>query len=766
MSTYRYKISMSYYNTLNSKTIDIRVESIKSFCIEKDYDKMNMPIAFMELVLDKNLVDDIILNAKDNLFNIFVYNFADEGDQYSKKVFQGQFTYFLQDDINYNKDLDYTEAEKELNDGIERNDKYRTILLGLMMKSNLDDNKKVVNDIAYNTSMVNIVAAITSDISILIEPFAYNNTIEQLIIPPLETLSKALEYLNKISVFYDTKYRFFLDYDIAYLLSSSGDAVKKSDEKYSSILIDIRNVISEDAFEEGMKEDEEQDCYVIPISTTDTVYQTNNITDKDFNNIQAILDSSKKQTETKSSKVKSTVSRLLSAAKKINTAVKSVQKQFANVGNTLTKMKYDIAEDVETALDTNVEIAGVVVKIENVFSQPGISTVIKNEALKDIISISKDVETVSKQIEMLPNQYESMRDKVFNNVCNAGSFDSYVNGVEAINIPDNLGGMNRLLNNVTTQTKSNKNDVDTILSPVSDKYRQINTKIDRIITLINGLPDKIESSTGGSGSSSSGDSSGSTSIDVSEAKTYIAQLEALKSPITSCADRMDENVNTISTMNTMCDTTVTLCGNSITDISATPNILKDEFQGSGAITVSGLASSVNSSATKAASEQQEKLNKISIKGFSDIGKAQLDRLTSMGDSFLDAIRTGIDGISDISNIGSTGVTEVVVDVDVNGSEASKDKAKLIRVPNDNANLIKQLKSEIELSTARLVINKNGLDSLIISPNKEYTVKNYDTHSKRNGKFLLSNKKEVFIREDDTFIMNTILTLRQIPNSSK
>ena len=42
---------------------------------------------------------------------------------------------------------------------------------------------------------------------------------EQLIIPPLETVSKALEYLNRMSAFYDTKFRYFLDYDTGYLLS-------------------------------------------------------------------------------------------------------------------------------------------------------------------------------------------------------------------------------------------------------------------------------------------------------------------------------------------------------------------------------------------------------------------------------------------------------------------------------------------------------------------------------------------------------------------
>ena len=761
MSRYRYKFSMSYLDVKSSQETPIRVECIKSICVEHDYDNKNMPIMLMDLTLDKNLVDDIILNAKNNMFNIFSYRYSVAGDQYAERNFQGQFVYFLQEDINYNKDIDYSSTETEANGGIERNDQYRNITIGLMLKKNLDDNKHSVNDIVYNTTMINIVAAETANFEILIEPFTYNNVIEQLVIPPTETISKLLNHLNNVSVFYDTKYRFFMDYDTAYLLSSSGDPVKRQNEKYSSVVIDIRNITASDAFEEGMKEDNTQNCYVIPISTKDSSYVTNNVTDKDFNNIKAILDSSKKQADLKSSSVMNVITRFTNAAKTINRAVSSVTSKISNVGNELNRMKYELVDDAETALETSVTIKDVTVKLDNIFSRPGISVDNKNQALKDILEIYHEAEDISNRIQYLPDQYENIRDKVFENVCNAGSFGSYVNGVDYINYSDNIGGLNRLYKNVTEGGAQNKVSIEEIFDPVSTKYNDMEDRINRIIELIRGLPDQVMPE----GSSSGGSEGGETAepIDVSDAKELIPELEALKPPVRECAKRLEANTTLLKSYPDMCQSTATKCNVGIEEIINTPNVLKEEYTGSSA----GSYTSVYSTASAAEkyNETKEKLATASIKGFSDFGQAQLDRLNNMGNSILKDIKNGIDAIGDLTNLGSTGVTEVEVKIDVNSDEYGQEKVKLIRVPNDNANLLKQMKSELELSAAKLIVNKNDLDSSVLTPNKEYTVRNYDTRSDKNGKFLLSNKKEIYLREDDTFILNTILIFRQIPNST-
>ena len=53
------------------------------------------------------------------------------------------------------------------------------------------------------------------------------------------TVSTALAELNKKYNFYDTHYRFFMDFDYTYLLSTSAKTIKARGEVYSDIIINI-----------------------------------------------------------------------------------------------------------------------------------------------------------------------------------------------------------------------------------------------------------------------------------------------------------------------------------------------------------------------------------------------------------------------------------------------------------------------------------------------------------------------------------------------
>lgn len=757
MSKYKYRVSMSYLDVASSTETSIRVECIRTIIIDRDYDNTNMPILMMTLKLDKNLVDDIILNAKNNVFNIFMYKFSETGDKYAEKVFQGQFVYFLNEDLNYNKDLDYNNEEAAANQGMIRKDKYRDITVGLMMKKNLDDNKKVVNDIYKNTSMINIVSAVTSELNILIEPFTYDNIISELVVPPLDTISQALKKLNEISVFYDTKYRYFLDFDTAYLLSSAGNPIPKRGEQYNSIYIDIRNITTNNAFEEGMCV--EDGHYLIPISTLDSKYTANNVTDKEFNNLKAILDASKDQVEKHKNSLMGTVNSLKNAAKKINNAVNGLQSKLSNIGNDLNTMKSEIIEDAESALETSISIYDVTVKIDKIFSDPGISVDVKNETLKDMYEAYSRIEQTIESIQHIPSEYDSIRDKVFNNFVNASDFGNYINGVEPINMTDNTTALKKLYTSVKDESNKNISVVEEILAPAANRYTTMVDDIDTIIKCIRDLPDSIESAdSGGSG----GEGETTTSIDVSAAKKYIVELEALKPSVSECAERMSKNTDNIRAIPKDCAKTAENANFGIDELIATHNTLKDEFKGT---SIANSSSLIVSSATKEIKKKKEENAKLVVTGFRDFGKQSIDKFTNLGKSIVTDITSVVENAKDISSILSSGIPEVDLDINVNKSDFSKEKFKFIRLPNDNANLLKQMKYDLELSAYRLVINKNDLDSLVTTPNKEYYIKNYDTHSDKDGKFLLARKKEIFIREDDTFTLNTILELKKIPENN-
>ena len=108
--------------------------------------------------------------------------------------------------------------------------------------------------------MINSVGSFLQGVPLLIEPFNYNEKIDQLIVPPKDSLMKTVEYFNKIKVFYDTSYRFYIEPKCVYLISSSGKPVAKKGEKYDTCLFNIRSITDPASARPGMIEDNTNKC--------------------------------------------------------------------------------------------------------------------------------------------------------------------------------------------------------------------------------------------------------------------------------------------------------------------------------------------------------------------------------------------------------------------------------------------------------------------------------------------------------------------------
>ena len=57
---------------------------------------------------------------------------------------------------------------------------------------------------------------------ILVEPLINNTQIENITVPPVDSVMKYLAYLNSKYNFYNDQYMFFIDIDKTYLKSNSG----------------------------------------------------------------------------------------------------------------------------------------------------------------------------------------------------------------------------------------------------------------------------------------------------------------------------------------------------------------------------------------------------------------------------------------------------------------------------------------------------------------------------------------------------------------
>ena len=284
--SYKYKIEMYYVNTINNTTSLIKNESLKSLIIDHNYDKNSMPIIYANIVLDRALIDNMILNIDKNYIILALYKYDELMDHVLDiECFRDTFTYFLPDDVNKNNDLDYNETTNEQNLG----DTYKCISLGLLSIKHINNNKRCVEANLKNTSMAHIVKYCTSHFdNLLIEPFNYNDTFDQLIIPPQDSIRKTLEYLNNYRVFYKTPFRYYQDFSCTYIISSSGIAIPRKNDKYNSIIFDINELSSIYANDPGMELNKSREHYKVPVNYLDTNVYDNSISNKSKNAIKGI----------------------------------------------------------------------------------------------------------------------------------------------------------------------------------------------------------------------------------------------------------------------------------------------------------------------------------------------------------------------------------------------------------------------------------------------------------------------------------------------
>ena len=99
---------------------------------------------------------------------------------------------------------------------------------------------------------------------------------------------------------------------------------------------------------------------------------------------------------------------------------------------------------------------------------------------------------------------------------------------------------------------------------------------------------------------------------------------------------------------------------------------------------------------------------------------------------------------------------------INQSKLSDDKTEIIRTPSSNPNLIQNIVAANNQSGAYITLNKVDVDVSIFTPNKRYTIKNFDGHEDRDGDFILTRKRDLFYFESENrFTGNAMLEFRQV-----
>lgn len=254
--------------------------NIRSIVIDSDYKNMNMPMVFLTLSIDRRLIDIMIKNQNvaSVVFNIkrCVTN-SDMPDLFTDYI-NDEFIYFVANDINKNDEYDYGGNNED------REDLFKIISIGLLSLKHINKNKRLINGI-FSGSLSSMMHYITEDLDILIEPPVNNDMLENLVIPPMNSVAKYLEYLNSVKVFYDTQYRFFIGFDCAYLISSSGDGIEEEKESINNVIITIKNSYDESSKIQGMITNETQSVYEIQADAQDCELSDNYLNEKSYSKL-------------------------------------------------------------------------------------------------------------------------------------------------------------------------------------------------------------------------------------------------------------------------------------------------------------------------------------------------------------------------------------------------------------------------------------------------------------------------------------------------
>ena len=274
---YKYTANLTYI--LDNKVYDIETTSIRTIAIDYDYDKMNMPMIFMTLGIYKSLANIMILNQNTGHFILDIKRCISNSDMPGlyRDYISDKFIYFITGDIDVDDTVEISEDAP---------DDDTTVTLGLLSLDHVNKNKKVVNGI-INGKLSSAMYYLTSHLPIVIEPPTNNIMLENTILPPVNSVAKSLEFLNSINVFYNTPYRFFIDFNHAYLISSSGKAVKSKGENIGSVMITINHDDTAEAKIQGMITNKNQSLYEIYANSKDCEVSDIGLSEKSYRNISA-----------------------------------------------------------------------------------------------------------------------------------------------------------------------------------------------------------------------------------------------------------------------------------------------------------------------------------------------------------------------------------------------------------------------------------------------------------------------------------------------
>ena len=273
------------FNYNKTQLINIEQARISYIMIEHKYESVNiLPVIYLAVSLSSDMYTKVVTSYKKSSFRLKIKKRnALLSSSIQSTVVDDEFTYIpsstnpnISAQINSNADSD--------------GNSYRSITLGLVSQSMTNKLRQSFNGIYNNISENEIIDIGLKGIrKVIKEDIVNNEKYDTIIIPPLSSRYKLLNFLFDRDPFYDTGFTFYMDFkDTAYLISKNGKAVDAQDGKPTDVIIDVLEIDDPDSFKEGFQL--KNKAYRIAINSSDTNVTLNGATAKVANQIVAYED--------------------------------------------------------------------------------------------------------------------------------------------------------------------------------------------------------------------------------------------------------------------------------------------------------------------------------------------------------------------------------------------------------------------------------------------------------------------------------------------
>lgn len=288
IAAYNYTVQATLLT--DDEEYDLLTDTIEDILLNYDYDGKTMPTIYIGIRLNTKLYQTLVDHENDALINLVIEKYNKNSDNHLPSPYiKDDFIYQMTKDPNYNAKLESLASNDEDTTGKD----YKKGYIALLKMKSINDNKKINNGIVVNTNLSTLIYSFMKHMKLVMEPIQNNIKISQLVIPPIDSITKLLYYIDMNYAIYDSGYRYFRDFDKTYLLSSEGNPVSDGTSAIDTIIINIADNIEPEGKLNSTQIDIENDAYVINVDSDRTTIDIRDTIEKSYNKIVGITSNGK-----------------------------------------------------------------------------------------------------------------------------------------------------------------------------------------------------------------------------------------------------------------------------------------------------------------------------------------------------------------------------------------------------------------------------------------------------------------------------------------